>query len=83
MAQVGAHTLTDVRRAGRSHVCISCGQCDREGRYGVAGLLEVHGNIALPDLLALLTKDCEKRLAGRPFGRCDAVYIDHGITTGS
>lgn len=74
MPRAGAHTLTDLREAGGTHVRVTCAQCARQGRYGVAGLLEAHGDIALPDLLAELTKDCPKRIAAKPFDRCVAVY---------
>lgn len=74
MPRAGAHTLTDVREAGGTHVAISCAQCAREGRYGVPGLLQAHGDLSLPDLLAVLTKGCPKRQAGKPFDRCAATF---------
>ena len=74
MPTAGTHTLRDVRAAGEAHVRIICGQCAREGRYCVAGLLQAHDDLALHDLLALLTEGCPKRIAGKAFFRCVAVY---------
>ena len=74
MPRAGAHTLIDLREAGEAHVRIVCGQCARQGRYNVDKLLHAHGDVALPDLLAMLTKDCQKRIAARPYDRCVAVF---------
>ena len=83
MPRAGAVTLRDVRAAGEAHVAIACGQCERKGRYGVAGLLETHGDIALPDLLAVLSEGCPKRIAGKPFDRCVAVYTSSELPRGT
>ena len=74
MSKAGARHLRDVREVGGTHVRVACAQCAREGRYGVPGLLQAHGDIALPDLLALLTGGCSKRQAGKPFDKCVATF---------
>ena len=53
---------------------IECKQCGRHGRYPKAALIDKYGNnIRLPDLLALLAGDCDKRTALGNQG-CGAIY---------
>jgi hypothetical protein len=53
---------------------VECKMCGRNGRYRKAGLIEKYGNnIRLPDLLALLAGDCDKRTALGNQG-CGAIY---------
>jgi hypothetical protein len=73
MPRAGALTLRDLLDAGETHLHVLCQPCGRSGRYGVQRLMAVHGDAALPDLLRLLTKDCDKPDAGGA-RRCHAVY---------
>ena len=53
---------------------VECKKCGRKGRYRKATLIEKHGNdIRLPDLLALIAGDCDKRTALGNQG-CGAIY---------
>ena len=56
MPRDGALTLSDVRQPTLS---IVCGPCGRRGAYKVAGLMELHGDAKLTDLLHTLA-DCPK-----------------------
>ena len=40
---------------------ISCNRCPRRGRYAVGRLRREHGDIALFDLLLLVSADCPRR----------------------
>jgi hypothetical protein len=70
MPRDGALTLSDVRGPTLSIVCEPCG---RRGRYGVAGLMEQHGDAKLTDLLQTLA-DCQKARSASIHDRCKAVY---------
>ena len=53
---------------------VECKRCGRKGRYRKAALIEKYGNdIRLPDLLASLAGDCDKRGALGNQG-CGAIY---------
>jgi len=71
MPKDGAMTLRDAEAKG-TRLEITCERCDRRGSYAIAGLVRRHGWAAkLPDVLAVLTSDCERRMAD---GRCNAVF---------
>ena len=53
---------------------IECKKCGRRRRYRKAALIENHGNdVVLPDLLALISGDCEIR-GGLGNRGCGAIY---------
>ena len=53
---------------------VECKKCGRNGRYRKATLIEKYGdNIVLPDLLALIVGDCDKRTTLGNQG-CGAIY---------
>ena len=53
---------------------IDCQKCGRHGRYRKATLIEIYSDdTVLPDLLALLTNDCEFRNKLGNQG-CEAIY---------
>ena len=83
MPRAGAHTLRDACKAGETHVRIACADCSRLGRYAVLRLLQAHGDIAMPDLLALLTEGCPKRIAAKPFDRCKATFDQRNESPGA
>ena len=60
MPYAGSLTLGDV--AGKTDtLVITCGRCDRAGRYPVATLIEKHGQKhTIPTLLRTLSADCPK-----------------------
>ena len=70
MPRDGALTLSDVRGPTLGIVCEPCG---RRGRYGVAKLMEEHGDAKLTDLLLTLA-DCQKSRSSSVQDRCKAVY---------
>lgn len=55
-------------------IIIDCKVCDRRGDYGRGSLLKRYGDIALPDLLALLASDCPNRDNVATLGKCGAKY---------
>ena len=69
-ASSGALTLSDLRQPTLSIVCEPCG---RRGRHSVAGLMELHGDAKLTDLLLTLA-DCQKARSASIHDRCKAVY---------
>ena len=53
---------------------VECKKCGRQGRYRKAALIKKYrGDIVLPDLLALIAGDCDKRTAQGNQG-CGAIY---------
>ena len=74
MPRAGAVTLRDLKLSGDCFVRVECAPCARRGRYNVDELIHAHGDIALPDLLAVLSQNCPKRQAGKPFDRCAATF---------
>ena len=53
---------------------MECKKCGRNGRYRKAALIKKYGgDIVLPDLLALIAGDCDKRTALGNQG-CGAIY---------
>jgi hypothetical protein len=70
-----AFTLSDVHRPTLTIVCQPCG---RRGRYGVAKLMENHGDAKILHLLAELTK-CPKAQSTDTYDRCKARY--EGLST--
>jgi hypothetical protein len=70
MPRDGALTLSDVRSPTLS---ITCGPCDRRGRYAVTKLLDEHGDAKLTELLVTLV-DCPKARSASIHDRCKAVY---------
>jgi hypothetical protein len=70
MPRDGALTLSDVRGATLAVVCQPCG---RHRRYGVARLLEDHGDAKLTELLVTLA-NCPKATSARMYDRCEAMY---------
>ena len=70
MPRDGAPVLSDLRQPTLSIVCEPCG---RRGRYGVAKLMELHGDAKLTDLLQTLA-DCQKARSASIHDRCKAVY---------
>ena len=66
-------TLT-IRDFPADPIEVECKQCDRQGRYRKAALIENHGSdIVLPDLLSLIAGDCEERTSLGNRG-CGAIY---------
>lgn len=59
---------------------VTCEACGREGRYGLAGLIDRFGPAAaLPDVLAVLAADCPRRGTGRWFSDpCGTRFPDLG-----
>lgn len=78
MPPAGAVTLRDLKLSGDGFVAIECAPCARRGRYSVDKLLQAHGDLTLPDLLAVLTEGCPKRVAAKPFDMCRATFV--GLT---
>ena len=75
MLRSGAVTLKDlVEPDGPVHLTIVCAPCAREGRYLVSRLIAQHGDMALPDVLALMTQDCPKHKTVAIHDRCNAVF---------
>lgn len=74
MPRDGALTLSDVR--GPS-LTIACGPCARHGRYGVARLIEEHGDAKLTELPVTLA-NCPKTRSLSVYDRCKASY--EGLT---
>ena len=53
---------------------VECKKCGRNGRYRKAALIKKYGgDIVLPDLLALIAGDCDKRTTLGNQG-CGAIY---------
>jgi hypothetical protein len=52
---------------------IVCEPCSRRGRYSVAGLMKLHGDAKLTDLLQTLA-NCQKARSASVHDRCKAVY---------
>ena len=52
---------------------IVCDPCGRRGRYAVARLIAVHGDMRLPDLLAAVAR-CQKANAFSLHDRCKARF---------
>ncbi len=70
----GSFSLAEVEFSGQSHLELICEPCGRIGRYSVAGLIAQHGpDASLPDLLAYLTRTCDRQQAPGA-RRCHAVY---------
>ena len=75
MPRSGAITLSDLDVPdGVAHLTITCRPCGREGRYLVRRLMAQHGDMGLPDLLALMTVDCLKHHAAAIHDRCNAMF---------
>ena len=70
MPRESALTLSDVRGPSRAIVCQSCA---RYRRYGVARLIEEHGDAKLTELIVTLA-DCPKVSSARMYERCTVVY---------
>ena len=70
MPRDGALTLSDVRGPTLAIVCQACA---RHRRYGVARLIEEHGDAKMTELLVTLA-DCPKARSARIYERCRAVY---------
>ena len=66
--------LSDLERHGVEHVTIVCEPCGRRGRNAVARLLEQYGDLPLPDVLAKITADCDRRKSASVLATCRAVY---------
>jgi hypothetical protein len=53
---------------------IECKECGRHGRYSKAALIKQYGDdVVLPDLLAAISGDCEKRSTSF-VQACGAIY---------
>jgi hypothetical protein len=70
MPRAGALTLSDV---GGPTLTIVCAQCNRRGRYSVAGLMAEYGDAKLTELLETLAS-CPKARSASVYDRCKAVY---------
>ena len=70
MPRDGALTLSDVRGPTLAIVCKTCA---RNRRYGVARLIEEHGDAKLTELLVTLA-NCPKARSAGMYERCKAVY---------
>jgi hypothetical protein len=64
-----AHTLSDFRVPTLS---IECEPCGRRGRYNVAKLIELYGDMKLPELRHVLA-DCPKAKSQSIHDRCRRV----------
>ena|SRR5690349_14949321 len=54
---------------------LTCGMCDRRGRFVMTRLLRDYGlAIPIPELLALLTADCPRRADASLPGTCEAKF---------
>jgi hypothetical protein len=65
-----ALTLSDVQSPW---IVISCGPCNRRGRYAVERLKAKHGDARLTDLLLELAQ-CERARSFSVYDRCKVVY---------
>ena len=75
MSQSEAVTLNDLAEGGgHAHLTVICEPCKREGRYLGARLITLHGDMGLPDVLALVTQNCPKHQAIAIHDRCHAVF---------
>ena len=75
MPRSGAITLSDLDvPEGAVQLTIVCTPCGREGRYLVSRLFSQHGDMGLPDVLALMTQDCPKHQTVAIHDRCNAVF---------
>ena len=75
MPRSGAATLKDFDEPDVPvHLTIVCAPCEREGRYLVSRLIAQHGDMALPDVLALMTQDCPKHQTVAIHDRCNAMF---------
>jgi hypothetical protein len=72
MPRAGAAILSDYPPEYRLEV--ACGKCERRGSYRVASLMDRHGDVGLPHLLALVAADCPRRIENRPYDQCAAFY---------
>jgi hypothetical protein len=72
----GPQTLADLVIDGHRSLGLACVMCDRDARYGLAGLISDHGsNARVPDLLAELSADCPRAGQGLGTNRCGAAYV--------
>ncbi len=61
----------------RDVVRIDCQRCERAGRYRLASLVARFGpGAAMPDVLAVLARDCPRRGAERFSDPCGAGFPD-------
>src|SRR5437868_889351 len=44
-------------------LAVACNLCDRRGRVNTLRLLDIYGNILMPELLEALSADCPRRQA--------------------
>ena len=66
-------TLADMARRG-GQLEIQCTRCDRHGKLSLAKLMVEHGrDTRLPDLAAVLSKDCTVA-AHTTYDRCQIVF---------
>jgi hypothetical protein len=70
MSRDGSLVLSDLQAPT---LTIVCEPCRRRGRYSVARLIERHGYMRLPDLLATLA-NCAKARSVSIHDRCKAKY---------
>ena len=69
----GSLTLADMTRYG-GQLEIQCERCDRHGRLSLAKLMAEHGrDTRLPDLAAILSKDCTVA-KHTTYDRCQIVF---------
>ena len=71
---------TSLRDSTKDALVVRCDKCGRSGQYSVARLFAKHGDIGLPDLLAVLTGDCPRRLEKQFGDMCTARMTSAGRT---
>ena len=59
---------------GAVRLTIVCTPCGREGRNLVRRLMAQHGDMGLPDVLALMTQDCPRHQTVAIQDCCNAVF---------
>jgi hypothetical protein len=65
----GAIRLAEVATRVRM-IDVRCDRCGRRGMLNTLRLLDIHGNITMPDLLAILSADCSRRITGQTHDPC-------------
>jgi hypothetical protein len=49
---------------------VHCDRCGRRGMLNTLRLLDVHGNLPIPELLAILSADCPRRIEEKAHDPC-------------
>ena len=71
---VRSRTAPNISNFPTDPIEIECEKCGRHGRYSKATLIKRYGaDLVLPDLLRLISSDCENRLSPATMA-CSAIY---------